>query len=93
MFWLLESSSEFRIFLLGLGVVCAVTFATYVYHRYRNADKSYQFEDRTRIELSDVLGSDEYSHHISRTRDSHVKGLEQSKDPRQRLGAGRRGWF
>lgn len=91
---LIESDVDPRLFALALGPVSAVMFFTYIYRRYRNTDKSYQFESRTRIELENIVHHDEYSRHISRTRNSSVEGRQLSANPRQRLTArGRFGWF
>lgn len=87
---LLESSSsgEFRVILLGLGVIAAGAFYAYIWQRYRNTDKSYRFESTTRVELSEVTGSDTYSRTIQRTRDSRVVGYERTSNPRQRIRRG-----
>ena len=88
-FWMVllerSSSGNFRFILLALGPVAAIAFYGYVMSRYRNADKSYQFERTTRVELQDVQGSDTYFDSISRTQDKHVEGHEYSRDPRNRL--------
>jgi len=88
-FWMVllerSSSGNFRFILLALGPVAAIAFYGYVMSRYRNADKSYQFERTTRVELQDVQGSDTYFDSISRTQDKHVEGHEYSSDPRNRL--------
>jgi len=88
-FWMVllerSSSGSIRLALLALGPVAAIAFYGYVMSRYRNADKSYQFERTTRVELQDVQGSDTYSDSISRTQDKHVEGHEYSSDPRNRL--------
>ena len=88
-FWMVllerSSSGNFRFILLALGPVAAIAFYGYVMSRYRNADKSYQFERTTRVELQDVQGSDTYFDSISRTQDKHVPGHEYSRDPRNRL--------
>ena len=90
-FWMVllerSSSGNFRLALLALGPVAAIAFYGYVMSRYRNADKSYQFERTTRVELQDVQGSDTYFDSISRTQDKHVRGHEYSRDPRNRLRA------
>ncbi|MDO5094616.1 MAG: hypothetical protein Q4D79_14580 [Propionibacteriaceae bacterium] len=88
--FLLESSSggESRLALLGLGVIAAIAFYGYIWRRYRNTDKSYQFESTTQVELSEVTGSDSYSRTIQRTRDSRVAGYERTRDPRQRIRQG-----
>ena len=61
-FWMVllerSSSGNFRFILLALGPVAAIAFYGYVMSRYRNADKSYQFERTTRVDLQDVQGSD-----------------------------------
>lgn len=88
-FWMIllerSSSGSVRLALLALGVIAAIAFYGYIMSRYRNADKSYQFEETTRVELQDVQGSDTYVDSISRTRDRQVEGHEYSKDPRNRL--------
>ena len=88
-FWMVllerSSSGNFRFFLLGLGPAAAIAFYGYVMSRYRNADKSYQFERTTRVDLQDVQGSDTYFDSVGRTQDKHVPGHEYSRDPRNRL--------
>ena len=88
-FWMIllerSSSGSIRLALLALGPITAIAFYGYIMSRYRNADKSYQFEETTRVELQDVQGSDTYVDSISRTRDRQVEGHEYSKDPRNRL--------
>ena len=88
-FWMVllerSSSGNFRFILLALGPVAAIAFYGYVMSRYRNADKSYQFERTTRVDLQDVQGSDTYCDSIGRTQDKHVPGHEYSRDPRNRL--------
>ena len=88
-FWMIllerSSSGSIRLALLALGPIAAIAFYGYIISRYRNADKSYQFEETTRVELQDVQGSDTYVDSISRTRDRQVEGHEYSKDPRNRL--------
>ena len=88
-FWMVllerSSSGSIRLALLALGPAAAIAFYGYIMSRYRNADKSYQFEETTRVELQNVQGSDAYLDSISRTRDKHVEGHEYSKDPRNRL--------
>ena len=88
-FWMIllerSSSGSIRLALLALGPIAAIAFYGYIMSRYRNADKSYQFEETTRVELQDVQGSDTYVDSISRTRDRQVEGHEYSKDPRNRL--------
>ena len=53
-FWMVllerSSSGNFRFILLALGPVAAIAFYGYVMSRYRNADKSYQFERTTRVD-------------------------------------------
>ena len=90
---LLESDTDPRIFALALGPAAAVMFFLYIYRRYRNTDKSYQYEDRTRIEVENIKHFDQYSRHIGRTRSSQVEGLEQSKNPRRRLTGQPRSWW
>ena len=88
-FWMIllerSSSGSIRLALLALGPIAAIAFYGYIMSRYRNADKSYQFEETTRVELQDVQGSDTYVDSISRTRDRLVECHEYSKDPRNRL--------
>lgn len=88
-FWMVllerSSSGNFRFILLALGPVAAIAFYGYVMSRYRNADKSYQFERTTRVDLQDAQGSDTYFDSIGRTQDKHVPGHEYSRDPRNRL--------
>lgn len=88
-FWLVllerSSSGSVRLALLALGVIAAIAFYSYVMSRYRNADKSYQFEATTHIELQNVQGSDTYLESIGRTQEKHVEGHEYSKEPRNRL--------
>ncbi|RRD05719.1 hypothetical protein EII34_05780 [Arachnia propionica] len=90
---LLERDMDPRVFALLLGPLLATMFFLYVYRRYRNTDKSYQYEDRTRIELENIQHFDQYSRHISRTRNSKVEGLEQSRNPRRRLTGQPRNWW
>ncbi|MDO5068569.1 MAG: hypothetical protein Q4D96_14935, partial [Propionibacteriaceae bacterium] len=82
-----------RAFAIMLGPVAAVLFFFYIHRRYRNTDKSYRYEDRTRIELENIEYHDEYERHISRTRNPRVDGMEQSADPRRRLTGGPRSWW
>ena len=60
-FWMVllerSSSGSIRLALLALGPIAAIAFYGYIMSRYRNADKSYQFEETTRVELQDVQGS------------------------------------
>ena len=88
-FWMVllerSSSGNFRFILLALGPVAAIAFYGYVMSRYRNADRSYQFERTTRVELQYVQVSDTYFDSIGRTQDKHVPGHEYSRDPRNRL--------
>lgn len=76
-FWMIllerSSSGSIRLALLALGPIAAIAFYGYIMSRYRNADKSYQFEETTRVELQDVQGSDTYVDSISRTRDRQVE--------------------
>lgn len=90
---LLENNTDPRVFALALGPVSAVMFFLYIHRRYRNTDKSYQYENRTRIELENVQHFDQYERHIGRTRKSRIEGIERSRDPRQRLGAPQQGWW
>jgi hypothetical protein len=90
-FWMVlleRSAGGFRLAMLALGPIAAIVFYGYVMSRYRNADKSYQFEDTTRIEVDNPQGADNYHGSISRTTESHVPGYEYSREPRNRLARG-----
>lgn len=82
---LLESDFEVRILLLFLGPISAVFFFSSVYMKYRNTDKSYQFERTTRVELSDQQRYDTYATHIRKTSRSRIDGEGRSSNPRMRL--------
>ncbi len=80
-----SSSSEVRVLALLLGPVTAVMFFTHIWRRYRNTDKSYQYEHTTAMRLSNVTGKDQRVGHIRRTRDPLVRGYERTKNPRDRI--------
>ncbi|WP_211318846.1 hypothetical protein [Nocardioides silvaticus] len=60
--------------------------ATYwaIYRYYRNHDKSHAYERDTIIEAQPVQGGEEKVGHISKTRDSDIKG-DNSRNHRQRV--------
>lgn len=86
-FMLLDTSSngEVRLAFLLLGPIAAFLFFGYIWRRYRNTDKSYQYESTTRIDLSNVLGSDKRVRHISRTSQRWVEGHDLTSNPRDRI--------
>lgn len=79
------SINELRLALLALGVIAAVAVYYYIWNKYRNADKSYQFERTTSVDINNVQGSDDYCGSISRTRETEVAHHELSANPRRRL--------
>jgi hypothetical protein len=60
--------------------------ATYwlIYRYYRNTDKSHAFERDTLIHAEQVRGGEDKVDHISRTRDSDIKG-DNSRRHRDRV--------
>ncbi|MBB1577092.1 MAG: hypothetical protein HG425_007305 [Propionibacterium sp.] len=79
------SSSELRIAFLALGVIAAAAVYYYIWNKYRNTDKSYEFESTTSVDINNVQGSDDYCGSISRTRETEVANHELSANPRRRL--------
>ena len=69
-------------FLAGPAVFAAVYGGIYRY--YRNTDKSHEFERDTIIDAQPVGGGESKVDHISRTRDSDIKG-DNSDDYRKRV--------
>ena len=53
--------------------------------RYRNRDKSYQFEHKSRAHVWAVQRSDKFVTHIHGTRLDKVENYSQSSDPRDRV--------
>ena len=81
---LLPLASDDLVWVLAAGP--AGGGATYwaIYRYYRNNDKSHAFERDTIIESQPVNGGEERVDHISKTRDSDIKG-DNSKSHRQRV--------
>lgn len=68
-----------------LGPILAGAFFSYIWHRYRNTDKSYQFEATTHMEVTNVSAEDEYTGHISKTTETRVEGHSLTSNPRSRI--------
>ncbi len=83
---LLEDTATIRLAMLLLGPIAAAVFFGYVWSRYRNTDKSYQFESTTDVEVGDVHALDQHVDHIPRTQENRIAGHELTSDPRARIG-------
>lgn len=53
--------------------------------RYRNRDKSYQYEHKSRAHVWGVQHSDKFVTHIHGTRSDTVENYSRSSDPRDRV--------
>lgn len=81
-----DNTATIRLAFLLLGPISAAAFFGYIWNRYRNTDKSYQFESTTEVEVSDVRAMDQHVDHISRTREDRIAGYELTSNPRARIG-------
>lgn len=81
-----DNTATLRLAFLLLGPASAAVFFGYIWNRYRNTDKSYQFESTTEVEISDVRAMDQHVNHISRTQEDRIAGYELTSNPRARIG-------
>ncbi len=72
------------IWLLAAGPAGAAATYWAVWRYYRNTDKSHAYERDTIVEAQPVQGGEEKVDHISKTRDSDIKG-DNSRNHRQRV--------
>ncbi|GAA1521554.1 hypothetical protein [Nocardioides humi] len=72
------------LWLLAIGPAGGAATYWAIYRYYRNTDKSHEFERDTIIEAQPVQGGEDRVDHISRTRDSGIKG-DNGGDYRKRV--------
>ena len=72
------------LWLLAAGPAGAVATYWGFYRYYRNTDKSHAYERDTIVEAEPVQGGEQKVDHISRTRDSGIKG-DNGGDFRKRV--------
>jgi len=68
------AADDNAIWLLAAGPAGGAATYWAIYRYYRNNDKSHAFERDTIIEAQPVQGGEERVDHISKTRDSDIKG-------------------
>ncbi len=78
------SDSDSPIWLLALGPAGAVGTYWAIYRYYRNHDKTHAYERDTLIEAQPVRGGERKVDHISKTRESGIRGNNKSQH-RQRV--------
>lgn len=84
--WMLaESSSDNSLLILLLGPLSGVAFYGLQYARYRNHDKSYQYENKTEIKVSNIDNTDRMIGKNNGTRDSKIANHHKSSNPRKRV--------
>lgn len=81
---LVQSSDSSPGWILAAGPAGGVATYWLIYRYYRNTDKSHDFERDTIIDAQPVQGGEEKVDHISKTRDSDIKG-DNSGDYRERV--------
>ena len=75
--------------LVLLGPAAGIGFYTWVYLRYRNTDKRYEYEHKTSSDIDGVQGYDTKTRTRHRLRNARIQG-DLSRNPRERLGANSR---
>lgn len=75
---------SYSIWFFFLPIIAGIVFFLYFYGKYRNAGKSYQFENKTEVEVSNVFAVDQYWKKIIETDDKRRPGAN-AKDVRDRL--------
>ena len=78
------AADDSLVWLLAAGPAGGAATYWAIYRYYRNNDKSHAFERETIIEAQPVQGGEEKVDHISKTRDSNIKG-DNSSNHRQRV--------
>ena len=84
-----SSGDDSTFWLILMGPAAAIGFYTWVYLRYRNTDKRYEYEHKTTSEIDGVQGYDTKTRTRTRLRNARIQG-DLSRDPRKRLGANSR---
>ena len=74
--------SDFLMLLLPVGAFAGVYFGVYRY--YRNAHKTFQFENETQVEVKNMRAKDYIVGSTNGTRSSTIEG-KNSHAPRQRV--------
>lgn len=80
-----SSSNGDAVYLLLLGPIAGIGFYTFIFLRYRNTDKRYEYEHRTSSEIGGPRGNDTKVNSIHGTSKKRIDG-DNSRDPRRRLG-------
>lgn len=65
------------LFVLAAGPVAAIGFYGATFRRYRNTDKSNQFEQETRVIAQPLQAFDTRVDHITGTRQTHIDGRNE----------------
>lgn len=81
---LLPLAADDTVWLLAVGPAGGAATYWAVWRYYRNTDKSHAYERDTIIEAQPVQGGEEKVGHISKTRDSEIKG-DNSRNHRERV--------
>jgi phosphate/sulfate permease len=72
-----HSSNNLAVLLLA-GPVVGVLFAFLVFHRYRNTNKTDQYERETEVKAEPVQAHDQKVREIHGTQESHTRGRNEN---------------